>query len=90
MSPRVGLYFFRSNGKFYPSVVVCTATTDDGKRSSTVCAGGSLEQRPCNLPRGVYGAIGQMLTDLVTWPAQRESKEQGCSATPERGSGVEF
>ena len=31
---------------------------------------------PCNLPRGVYGAIVEMLTDLVTRPAQREPKEQ--------------
>ena len=83
------LYFCRSNGTFYPIVVVCAETTHDGKRSSTVSACGSPKQRPCNFPRGVYGAIVQMLTDLVARPAQRESKEQGCSTTLERGSGVE-
>ena len=76
--------------KFYPSVVVCTATTDDGNRSFTVCACGSLEQRPRNLLRGVCGAIVEMLTDLVTRPAQRESKEQGCNTKLERRGGVEF
>ena len=75
MSPRVGLYLFRCNEKFYPSVVVCTATTDDGNRSSTVCACGSPKQGPCNLPRGVYGDIIEILTDLVTRPAQCEPKE---------------
>ena len=40
--------------------------------------------------RGVCGAIVEMLTDLVTRPAQRESKEQGCNTKLERRGGVEF
>ena len=76
MSSRVGLYLFQRNEKLYPSVAVCAATTDDGNRSSTVCACGSPKQGPCNLLRGVYGEIIEMLTDLVTRPAQCEPKEQ--------------
>ena len=40
--------------------------------------------------RGVCGAIVEMLTDLVTWPAQRESKEQGCNTKLERRGGIQM
>ena len=50
----------------------------------------SLEQRPCNLTRGVYGWMIEILTDRVVHLVQRESKEQGCNTTLEVGGGVEF
>ena len=82
MSPRVGLYLCRWNDKFYPAVDVGAATTDDGSRSSTVCACCSPKQRTHNLTTGVYEGMIEMLTDLVA--------RQGCNAKLEGGGGVEF
>ena len=44
MSPRVESCLCRWNEKFYTTVAVSAAATDDGKRSSTVCACFSLKQ----------------------------------------------
>ena len=83
MSPRVGPHHRRWDDKFYPSVVVCAATTDDRNRSSTVCPCCSRKQRPCNLTTGVYVWIIETRTDRVTRPVQLELQEQGCNTKME-------
>ena len=71
VSPRVGLYLCRSNGKFYPSVVVCAATTDDGKQIfHSFSHAGTPKQGPCNFAK--RRCMERLLRCSLIWlPGQR-------------------
>ena len=61
-----------------------------GKDLPQFGACGSLKQGPCSLITSVKRWTIEILTDRLTHPVQRESKEQRCNTTRERRGGVEF